>query len=191
MYLRRSRVNDQAAIFGRTRYACFLASAAYGAVMKRLHLLSGDAGVAHQACRSVCAMRIFVDSLDGSSAGVSHVSSRFFGLASTLSSRVWSQALSSPFMSGRLYCLASTESKSCLSSATSASAISVFTRLSDKSVKLVLQTTFARSHKAVGVQLRQEALRLHQILAPGPLLEAALLLDTCTLLQPAQFVREV
>ena len=40
-----------------------------------------------------------------------------------------------------LYCLASTESKSCLSSATSASAISVFTRLSDKSVKLVLQTT--------------------------------------------------
>ena len=45
------------------------------------------------------------------------------------------------FMSGRLYCLASTESKSCWSSATSASAISVFTRLSDKFVKLVLQTT--------------------------------------------------
>ena len=44
-------------------------------------------------------------------------------------------------MSGRLYCLASTESKSCRSSVTSASAISVFTRLSDKSVKLVLQTT--------------------------------------------------
>ena len=42
-------------------------------------------------------------------------------------------------MSGRLYCLAS-KSKSCLSSATSASAISVFTRLSDKFVKLVLQT---------------------------------------------------
>ena len=35
----------------------------------------------------------------------------------------------------------STESKSCWSSATSASAISVFTRLSDKFVKLVLQTT--------------------------------------------------
>ena len=50
-------------------------------------------------------------------------------------------SLRSPFMSGRLYCLASTESKSCRSSATSASAISVFTRLSDKSVKLVLQTT--------------------------------------------------
>ena len=50
-------------------------------------------------------------------------------------------SLRSPFMSGRLYCLASTESKSCKSSATSASAISVFTRLSDKSVKLVLQTT--------------------------------------------------
>ena len=44
-------------------------------------------------------------------------------------------------MSGRLYCLASTESKSCWSSAASASAISVFTRLSDKFVKLVLQTT--------------------------------------------------
>ena len=47
------------------------------------------------------------------------------------------QSLRSPF--GRLYCLASTESKSCWSSATSA--ISVFTRLSDKFVKLVLQTT--------------------------------------------------
>ena len=50
-------------------------------------------------------------------------------------------SLRSSFMSGRLYCLASTESKSCWSSATSASAISVFTRLSDKFVKLVLQTT--------------------------------------------------
>ena len=50
-------------------------------------------------------------------------------------------SLRSPFMSGRLHCLASTESNSCSSSATSASAISVFTRLSDKSVKLVLQTT--------------------------------------------------
>ena len=50
-------------------------------------------------------------------------------------------SLRSSFMSGRLYCLASTESKSCWSSATSASAISVFTLLSDKSVKLVLQTT--------------------------------------------------
>ena len=50
-------------------------------------------------------------------------------------------SLRSPFMSGRLYCLASTESKSCLSFATSALAISVFTRLLDKSVKLVLQTT--------------------------------------------------
>ena len=50
-------------------------------------------------------------------------------------------SLRSSFMSGRLYCLASTESKSCWSSAASASAISVFTLLSDKSVKLVLQTT--------------------------------------------------
>ena len=50
-------------------------------------------------------------------------------------------SLRSSFMSGRLYCLASTESKSCWSSATSASAISVFTRcpLSDKFVKLVLR----------------------------------------------------
>ena len=47
----------------------------------------------------------------------------------------------SSFMSGRLCCLASTESNSCMSSVTSALAISVFTRLSDKSVKLVLQTT--------------------------------------------------
>ena len=49
-------------------------------------------------------------------------------------------SLRSSFMSGRLYCLASTESKSCWSSATSASAISVFTLLSDRFVKLVLQT---------------------------------------------------
>ena len=79
-------------------------------------------------------------------------------------------SLRSPFMSGRLYCLASTESKSCRSSATSASAISVFTLLSDKSVKLVLQIArVARDHKAAWVplvrgqgQLRREALRLHQ-----------------------------
>ena len=102
-------------------------------------------------------------------------------------------------------CLASTESKSCLSSATSASAISVFTRLSDKFVKLVLQTTLpvlpAITRRGQG-QLRREALRLcappsrsRKTLAlwlpssrsSGPLSEAALLLDTCSLLQPAQF----
>ena len=76
-------------------------------------------------------------------------------------------------MSGRLYCLASTESNSCVSSVASASAISVFTRLSDKSVKLVLPTLpvarVARDRQAAGVplvcgqgQLRGEALRLHQ-----------------------------
>ena len=128
-------------------------------------------------------------------------------------------------MSGRLYCLASTESKSCLSSATSAWAISVFTRLSDKSVKLVLQTTLpvlpaitrqpgflwfvvrdscverllvctsasslimmsshwcappSRSRKTL-------ALWLSSSRSSGPLSGAALLLDTCSLLQPAQF----
>ena len=73
-------------------------------------------------------------------------------------------------MSGRLYCLASTESKSCLSSATSASAISVFTRLLDKSVKLVLQTTLpvlpaiTRQPEFRWFVVRDscEALRLHQ-----------------------------
>ena len=82
-------------------------------------------------------------------------------------------SLRSPFMSGRLYCLASTESKSCRSSATSASAISVFTLLSDKSVKLVLQTTLpvlpaiTRQPEFlwfVVKELRREALRLHQSL---------------------------
>ena len=134
-------------------------------------------------------------------------------------------SLRSPFMSGRLYCLASTESKSCWSSATSASAISVFTRLSDKFVKLVLQTTLpvlpaitrqpgflwfvvrdscverlfvctsasslimmsshwcappSRSRKTL-------ALWLPSSRSSGPLSGAALLLDTCSLLQPAQF----
>ena len=134
-------------------------------------------------------------------------------------------SLRSPFMSGRLYCLASTESNSCSSSATSASAISVFTRLSDKSVKLVLQTTLpvlpaitrqpgflwfvvrdscverlfvctsasslimmsshwcappSRSRKTL-------ALWLPSSRSSGPLSGAALLLDTCSLLQPAQF----
>ena len=73
-------------------------------------------------------------------------------------------------MSGRLYCLASTESKSCLSSATSASAISVFTRLSDREARVADHVArVARDHEAAGVplvrgqgQLRREALRLHQ-----------------------------
>ena len=82
-------------------------------------------------------------------------------------------SLRSSFMSGRLYCLASTESKSCWSSATSASTISVFTlvrqireaRVADHVARV------ARDHEAAGVplvrgqgQLRREALRLHQSL---------------------------
>ena len=128
-------------------------------------------------------------------------------------------------MSGRLYCLASTESKSCRSSATSASAISVFTLLSDKSVKLVLQTTLPvlpaitrqpgflwfvvrdscverlfvctsasslimmSSHWCVPPSRSRKtlALWLPSSRSSGPLSEAALLLDTCSLLQPAQF----
>ena len=134
-------------------------------------------------------------------------------------------SLRSSFMSGRLYCLASTESNSCSSSATSASAISVFTLLSDKFVKLVLQTTLpvlpaitrqpgfvwfvvkdscverlfvctsasslimmsshwcappSRSRKTL-------ALWLPSSRSSGPLSEAALLLEICSLLQPAQF----
>ena len=133
-------------------------------------------------------------------------------------------SLRSPFMSGRLYCLASTESKSCWSSATSASAISVFTRLSDKSVKLVLQTALPvlpaitrqpgflwfvvrdscverlfvctsasslimmSSHWCVPPsRSRKRALWLPSSRSSGPLSGAALLLDTCSLLQPAQF----
>ena len=125
-------------------------------------------------------------------------------------------SLRSSFMSGRLYCLASTESKSCRSSATSASAISVFTLLPDKSVKLVLQTTLPvlpAITRQPGFVWRREALRLHQRLivdhdelalvrpavqedpalwlpssrSSGPLSEAALLLEICSLLQPAQF----
>ena len=128
-------------------------------------------------------------------------------------------------MSGRLYCLASTESKSCLSSATSALAISVFTRLSDKSVKLVLQTTLPvlpaitrqpgffwlvvkdscverlfvcasalslimmSSHWCAppSRSRKTRALWLPSSRSSGPLSGAALLLDTCSLLQPAQF----
>ena len=129
-----------------------------------------------------------------------------------------------PFMSGRLYCLTSTESKSCSSSATSASAISVFTRLSDKSVKLVLQTTlpvlpaitrqpefrwfvvrdscverlFCTSASSLIMisshwcappsrSRKTRALWLPSSRSSGPLSGAALLLDTCSLLQPAQF----
>ena len=134
-------------------------------------------------------------------------------------------SLRSPFMSGRLYCLASTESKSCRSSATSASAISVFTLLSDKSVKLVLQTTLPvlpaitrqpgflwfvvkdscverlfvctrasslirmSSHWCVPPSRARKilALWLPSSRSSGPLSEAALLLEICSLLQPAQF----
>ena len=134
-------------------------------------------------------------------------------------------SLRSPFMSGRLYCLASTESKSCKSSATSASAISVFTRLSDKSVKLVLQTTlpvlpaitrqpgflwfvvrdscvkrlFVCTSASSLIMMsshwctlpsrsrKTRALWLPSSRSSGPLSGAALLLDTCSLLQPAQF----
>ena len=134
-------------------------------------------------------------------------------------------SLRSPFMSGRLYCLASTESKSCKSSATSASAISVFTRLSDKSVKLVLQTTLPvlpaitrqpgflwfvvkdscverlfvctsasslimiSSHWCVppSRSRKTRADWLPSSRSSGQLSGAALLLDTCSLLQPAQF----
>ena len=124
-------------------------------------------------------------------------------------------------MSGRLYCLASTESNSCSSSATSASAISVFTRLSDKSVKLVLQTTLpvlpaitrqpgflwfvvrdscverlfvlVVDHDELALvrppsrSRKTRALWLPSNRSSGPLSEAALLLETCSLLQPAQF----
>ena len=107
--------------------------------------------------------------------------------------------------------LAST-SKSCRSSATSASAISVFTLLSDKSVKLVADhvARVARDQEAAGVplvrgqgQLRREALRLHQrlivdhdelaLVRPAvPLQEAAAPgrcrgPRCCWTLQPAQF----
>ena len=89
------------------------------------------------------------------------------------------------------------------------SAISVFTLLSDKFVKLVLQTTFPccpRHHEAAGIplvrgqgQLRRGSLRQRLIVdhnelalvassrSSGPLSEAALLLEVCSLLQPAQF----
>ena len=128
-------------------------------------------------------------------------------------------------MSGRLYCLASTESKSCRRSVKLASAISVFTRLSDKSVKLVLQTTLPvlpaitrqpgflwfvvrdscverlfvctsasslimmSSHWCVppSRSRKTRALWLPSSRSSGPLSGAALLLDTCSLLQPAQF----
>ena len=114
-------------------------------------------------------------------------------------------SLRSPFMSGRLYCLASTESKSCLSSATSASAISVFTRLSDKFVKLVLQTTLpvlpaiTRQPGFLWFVVRDSCVERLLVCASAsslimmsshwcvPLSGAALLLDTCSLLQPAQF----
>ena len=65
-------------------------------VQKRLHFLSGDAGVAGlsllQRLRyaAEAGARILVDGLDGSSAGVSHVSYGFFNpQASTSSSRAW------------------------------------------------------------------------------------------------------
>ena len=134
-------------------------------------------------------------------------------------------SLRSPFMSGRLYCLASTESNSCSSSATSALAISVFTRLSDKSVKLVLQTTlpvlpaitrqpgffwfvvrdscverlFVCTSASSLIMMsshwcappsrsrKTRTLWLPSSRSSGPLSGAALLLDTCSLLQPAQF----
>ena len=123
-------------------------------------------------------------------------------------------------MSGRLYCLASTESNSCMSSVTSASAISVFTWLSDKSVKLVCRPRcpccpsrgsrgsfgswsgtaawrgslsapalvvdhdeLALVRPAVPLQEDPRALQPQLRAAVG----AALLLDTCSLLQPAQF----
>ena len=74
-------------------------------------------------------------------------------------------SLRSSFMSGRLYCLAS---------ATSASAISVF----------VLQTTLP----VLPAITRQPGfLRKTLSRSSGPLSGAALLLDTCSLLQPAQF----
>ena len=70
------------------------------AVQKRLHLPSGDAGVAHlgllQRLRYAAetGAGILVDGLDGSPAGVGHVSYGFFGprwacQASTSSSRAW------------------------------------------------------------------------------------------------------
>ena len=69
-------------------------------------------------------------------------------------------------MSGRLYCLASTESKS---SAASALAISVFTRLVREARVADHVARVACNHQAAGVplvrgqgQLRREALRLHQ-----------------------------
>ena len=130
-------------------------------------------------------------------------------------------SLRSPFMSGRLYCL----SRRAASSATSASAISVFTRLSDKSVKLVLQTTlpvlpaitrqpgfrwfvvrdscverlFVCTSASSLIMMsshwcappsrsrKTRALWLPSSRSSGPLSRAALLLDTCSLLQPAQF----
>ena len=95
-------------------------------------------------------------------------------------------------------------SKSCLSSATSASAISVFTLLSDKFVKLVLQTRqpgflwfvvrvsliMMSSHWCAPPSRSRNtrALWLPSSRSSGPLSGAALLLDdTCSLLQPAQF----
>ena len=131
-------------------------------------------------------------------------------------------SLRSSFMSGRLCCLA-TESNSCSSSATSASAISVFTRLSDKFVKLVLQTTLPvlpaitrqpwflwfvvkdscveklfvctsasslimmSSHWCAPPSRSRKTLALWLPSSSGPLSEAALLLEICSLLQPAQF----
>ena len=115
-------------------------------------------------------------------------------------------SLRSPFMSGRLYCLAS----SCSSSATSALAISVFTRLSDKSVKLVLQTTLpvlpaiTRQPGFVWFVVRDSCVeRLFVCTSASSLImmsshwcappsrsrktRALWLLDTCSLLQPAQF----
>ena len=58
---------------------------ASGWCAKRLHFLSGDAGVAHLSllqCLRYAAKAgagILVDGLDGSSAGVSHVSYGYFG----------------------------------------------------------------------------------------------------------------
>ena len=149
---------------------------------------------------------------------------RFFHFVPAKSSEA-KPSLRSSFMSGRLYCLASTESNSCWSSATSASAISVFTLLSDKFVKLVLQTTLPvlpaitrqpgflwfvvkdscverlfvctsasslimmSSHWCVPPSRSRKtlALWLPSSRSSGLLSEAALLLEICSLLQPAQF----
>ena len=92
---------------------------------------------------------------------------KFFHLVPAKSPKA-EPSLRSPFMSGRLYCLASTESKSCLSSATSASAIPAVRQIREARVADHVARV-ARDHEAARVplvrgqgQLRGEALGLRQ-----------------------------